>query len=550
VLDELAKLTIGQDPVFGPEKPTERRFSRDIKNTTSSASLEYFHYDSQNFGLPNSIRKNIVDDAKVFSVTQEMVVDEILSVRVQKSLRGSAGSFSVELAPTTSWRNKISVGDWCIIRLFNTPSKEYDSKKDIVMVGNVDRVHRTKQRDENTDKIIVRYTIEGRDFGKVFEDTTIWFNPYSVENVLIRNVYGMLKENGLILKGSPDELLKSVLNVFIGNGQLERPAFDGKKSLPPMEQWFLPEELFTKFTPAVVSTGAGAKTINEVLFRHIPDGLAGYKNYNAFGENETLWSQVQKSSNEIINDVFLDLDADKNMAIFLQPRPVSPFFEDPKGFLGDHHTTLVNMENRVEVKGHEVKYSNLGRDDQARFNFFWLNPRTLLFDSQLETTAFIDAQKGKWGNPMTQVESIKRYGLRQDNRILEFVYTDEDGSLNLNNALFESIMSVLYDINVYNHLYETGTITIAGRNDIRLGTPVVVESEYDEKNDKIYYIEGYSHEWTFPSQWETEISVTCGQWLDEGYPFIDVSSDDYGREDTDYLADSSKTKIDRSGREK
>ena len=98
--------------------------------------------------------------------------------------------------------------------------------------------------------------------------------------------------------------------------------------------------------------------------------------------------------------------------------------------------------------------------------------------------------------------------------------------------LYRSFINQIYDLNAYNHLYETGSITSIGDSRAQLGTCLRIRSDFDD-DDRLYFVEGYSHTWTFPNQWETEWNVTHGQFDNETNPFIDIDESDGGQADNE-----------------
>jgi len=174
------------------------------------------------------------------------------------------------------------------------------------------------------------------------------------------------------------------------------------------------------------------------------------------------------------------------------------------------------------------------------------------------------------GLPMFQSESIKRHGLKIYDQVLEFCFSNALGKVDATaGGLYRSFINQIYDLHVYNHLYETGSVVSTGNNKARIGATLRIKDESqtgsfellgfkgdmpmskfvptDTSQDRIYYIEGYSHNWKFPDQWETEWQLTHGQFDSDDAPFIDLREEDAGQIDSEsnrrYLV---KTNIPRS----
>jgi hypothetical protein len=100
----------------------------------------------------------------------------------------------------------------------------------------------------------------------------------------------------------------------------------------------------------------------------------------------------------------------------------------------------------------------------------------------------------------------------------------------LSTELYNSFINLIYDLNIYNHLYETGSIVTTGDPLAQIGSCLRIKSDFDD-DDRLFFIEGYSHTWTYPNQWETEWNLTHGQFDNKMNPFIDARDADGGQDD-------------------
>jgi len=557
---------------------------RKIGATTSFARVIYWHYEVQNFGVASSVDFSLGNSSKtVMEVTEGTLEAELTEVSVHKTMSNSSGSFSITVLPNKNWKQYISPGDWLAIYLYSD-TKEYTKDKttrNMVMFGNVDRVSRTRQREEDSDKIIVRYVISGRDFGKVFEDTETFFNPYLIQTV---SSQVLLNTAGIPFSGNPSQLVNSILDVFLGSkgASLSNTAI-GKGKTEPLNQWIIPSGAASLFKRqekiksgkdslsfaadiiGAVATLSGLSSafgqdgvhFDDIMQRLLEQDLPGEKERNMIGKGQPLWSCLKRSSNDVVNDLYCELVRDnKGIAapsIVLRPHPSSAFFKDTMGMLNNHYKALQDYPT-VDIDPSEIKYEDLGRDSNSRINMVWLSAIQSKYGRVNELANVQMGQKGGIGNPMVQIESIKRYGLKRVDRELAFVYPTRGGksqSLNVNIDLYKSFLEQLFDANVYNHLYETGTMVSVGNNKAEIGKALKILSSTThliKNNDKIYYIEGYSHTWTFPGQWETEWQLTRGQFANRYNPFIDASENDSGKLDTEFSSNYLvKTQTSRDG---
>jgi hypothetical protein len=535
---------------------------RELGSTTSFVRMIVFHFNKQDYPAVN-IRGSADSQDNTLSVSKHLIEKEVVSLNINKNMNQAAGTFNAVLLPTKNWRKSVNAGDWVAIYMFKTFEEaqefSFDSPNaaNLVMLGNVDRVSRVKEREEDSDKITVRYRVSGRDFGKVFENTNIWFNPYQAENFRLQNTQGILIQKGLDLKGNPSSLVNAILDVFLGEqgADLSRTAVGGGRT-ESLNQWLIPGDLLSMFLPV----GDG-NFFNEILDRKIQPDLPGFKLRSMITpeSNGNLWNYLKNNSNDLVNDIYVDLQRNSSGYAFpslvLRPRPTSVNFDDTPGKLNDSTKSLQDLaeEKSIDISDSRVRYYDLGKDEESRFNMVWLEARQSK-NQQINSYANVDVGKsGNIGLPMLVPESITRNGLKMVRRTLEFVYTQEDvRELSVQVELFRSFINQVQDQYFYNHLYDTGTIVTEGNAAAELGQVLRIRarSELPPNLDKIYYIEGYTHTWNFPSQWETEFHVTMGQWNDRAKPYIDIADEEGGKDDEDSISQTIISRLPPTGTSK
>lgn len=523
---------------------------------TSNVTVVYWHYTKEN---PH-ISSNVQSQSEIDNLTKAMVKTiqgtintDIAACSISKNIDHPSASFNLTLLPSKNWRQVIAPGDWVAIYFHQGLETEGDAipdVKNLVLVGNIDRVARSVQKDEETDTTQMRYEISGRNFGKVFEQTDLWYDPYMTQDSVLDVA---LRTAGLNIIGNPSVQVEAGLNVFIGDGE---QFADGRT--PALKQWFVPPALAqifkepTGFTNAAFANDTGQEVyFNSILDRHIQKDLPGFNDTAMIGleSNGSVWEFLKRASNELINELYLEESRDESgnvrPTIFLKPRPVNtPFIEDqfdsPASFamIKNAYQTLQNLAETsfIEISQSEIIYENLGRDDHSRINMVWMKT-DLEHQYQLSPVANVEGGK-QLGNPTFSRPSIKRHGLRRMDSLLEFCHTTSDGisetrGINTDINLFRGFMGQLYDMNFANHLYEQGTIECYGVLEAELGKALVVKQSLPNAPDKVYFIEGYEHKWTYPSTWTTVFTVTKGQFKDANRPFIDVMGfGDNGQADT------------------
>lgn len=530
---------------------------RPIESRTSFARVAYWHYDPLIHMAPFS---NVSDDKPTIKLG--VMSTEIESVRIDKDINNVSGTFEITVLPSKNWKKEISPGDWLVIYLFSGKEGSIPNtvmNKNVALFGNVDRVARSKQRDENSDKTLVRYVISGRDFGKVFEDTDIFFDPRCIQtqNAAVNNVW--LTANGVPFNGSPKELMQKLLGVFVGGTPINDAISKGVKSTPfgsiPLRQWMIPGPIVSFFAgaslpkPSLPGDDSKLGLITDIMSLQLSE-VAGNAGRTVVSTGESLWEVLLRASNRSVNEIFVDLDRNSDGTAYpmfvLRPRPQSPLFQtagliEPVAFnaLGDSWFTLKKLaesdRNVVTLTDNDVRFENIGKNHQAMFNMLWMKSQML--DSTVATWPSANTQTGfaSIGNPMYSRQSINRYGLKILDEMQDFVYNT--GGLEINHAvnILKGFLLQRYDQTAYNHLYDNGTLETTGMIDAAVGKVLRVHPPKESTFldfPKLFYVEGYTHEYKYPGMWMTTWKVTNGVSDNSVLPFIDLdsplSSDDWG----------------------
>lgn len=510
---------------------------RAIGTRTSYAVVNYFHYKKQNFVTPS----NMADFKPSFDVETGIIDSDIAEVTVSKSIQQASATFSISLFPSKNWKQVLSAGDWVIIYFKNKydPSQpDLTDTRDAVLIGSIDRISRSLARNEDEDKTQLRYNVSGRNFGKVFEEQDIWFDPYSTSTAggLDSELNVFLKQAGLEITGGPKKMIESLVGIFLGNGG---DTAQGKKS--GISAWGMPIPLVSKF---VSSTSAHPKFF-DILATDIPT-LPGYKARDMITveSNGSLWDMVERNSNKLVNECFLEevrqTDGTITPTLIVKPRPLqTPFFLDlakaggvDLGELKGAYQTLQDLAktNFIELSQSEIKYEDLGKDDHSRMNFFWLrtpqaSEHGFRYNANLN-------EKEKISNPVYSRESIQRHGLKRLDQQLDFCFAEKGNAVGVQKKIWQAFVCQMYDMHFANHLYDAGTIECTGVLEAELGKALIVLNAQPEEKKKVYFIEGYEHRWSLQDGWTTTFTLTHGQWLTDGKNiFIDATDDDFGQLD-------------------
>lgn len=451
---------------------------RDIIYTNSKVDIKVYHYiDEETFNI------------------ETFFVDDVLQVMTEKNMSNPSGTFSFKIAASKNWKKKIRPGDWLTISFSNK------GRSRVKMLGNVDRVSRTKEVSESG-TLVTRYMVYGRDFGKVFEKTNIYFNPYFSRDIFANNV---LLKDGIIFTGSPDDVIKTLLSVFLGAGT---------KEIDELQQWYIPDTLKRDVlkNQTVESSKSGGSSFFDLLDQSGIEDTIGYKAYKSVSNLQGfLWNILKQNSHASINEMFLELkhDSSNNIqrpSLILRPLPFTrEDFNLPKNV---GNITLFKDLERVQVTDKEMFFEDLGESDHVRFNFIFM---TSANTDYFNRNTFADWTSGEV--PVINQTSIQKNGLLMRTDVSEFANIADGIKEKFDPNLLKNLNLLLSHWFSDAHKLESGTVKLVGNLDIELGK--ALEINYTKTNEKyLYYIEGYSNNWEYPGMWTTTVKLTRGYKLD------------------------------------
>ena len=480
------------------------------QTTVSSARAVIFHYNSL---ITSGTNPNL-------AVTQYDIQKDILSFEFTKLLAQPSGTFTLQLTADTNWKRKVFPNDWVLVYLSN------EGVESLRMFGNIDRVSQfTTKNDKGL--LETNYIISGRDFGKVFDTTNIWFNPTNAVRMLLETQ---------ILKGNPTELIDNLLKVFLG-GKITSATI---REQPQLNQWVIPSELATYFSasPSISTVGDGLKRFYDILFLDLQSGLSGYKVIQSLATLQgNLWSILKTNSNDVINELYLELLNDYPTIVLR----TKPFVRS--GYSGGSISSEINKFTDLEtvyVRGEDIVGTDIGYADHERFNLFLL----------VATSDFLGVEelltKIQPEYPKINIASIKRHGLRLLYVDTDFALFSGSGKnskinprllLDWNRLSFEFFNNALF--------MESGTIELGKANpDIKIGKALHIE-ESTINQDKMFYIEGYTDSWSYPGNWKQTLQLTRGIYLIDGKEKFGYQQESL---DTIYTGQNIVKRTDRKGR--
>lgn len=485
--------------------------------------MRIYHFKKQILGDGSSVSDQEITDADVIDIASEDNV--VVSFDYDKQIDNASGTFNITLLPTKNWLNLVRSGDWISIYL----SQDGSTDKAVRCLGNIDRVSQVEVIN-NDGRSLITYQISGRDFGKMFEKYSVWFNAYSPE-VAAQQV---LLESTFPVVGSTKDILTKLIDVFMGGALEQQVAAKGIADstidalrIPPqlaedfggfsfqdISDQFGPTTIVFQLTPTTVKFG-------DILVKNFDD-VPGYKPTSSANLNVgPLWNMFNQYGNRSVNEIFTELIKNKDglMVPALTLR-VYPFtdkdFSSPSGF-----ESIRKFEelDTVEITGDDILGTNIGVADHERFNLFFLYGDVPSAQGNYETALY--------SKPQINSASIKRYGLNAYIVSTSFMASTESEFAPETLKGWNDLIKHWF---LENANLDSGTIQIVGNQNVRVGKRLFIKNAKTH-NNKEFYIEGYSDSWSYPSgMWVQTLQVTRGKVFTDNKAKLDI---EVGKSGTD-----------------
>jgi len=480
----------------------------------------------------------------------------VARVETSKMIGPPAGTFAIDIKADGAGRDAVmalSDDDWVDIIFVRNATPV------LVMRGQIDSVQRVTSVVNGATSEVFR--VAGRDFGRIFDLSTVWFDLMSDGEVAAGVSMRIFDAAGAMV-GDPATTVETILAGFL------REFKNVGRNL-----WELPRSM-----PLLLTENAETSSIVDNLaffdadFINYPERYAISDMSMFTAANSSVWALASQWADlplcELYTEVLqwsaatispspefrghnLDwvptLPVDQRQEIhfnwpvegLVYPQPpfgnydntiildpvMAVVFRD-RPFLT---TTRIDSTGKAEpidqgpwsrlytyhVPPQHIAAKSVGRSTEERKNAFQATPR-LMHDL---TRGMVD-----WSRPLWRPDDIKRHGLRRMDVTYDWaVATSKDAIADIS-VLAEMYRRRLRDFHCMNHLWLSGTISLGyGRPDIRIGHKLQVsEAENDtSESQETYYVEAVRHVWTLDQGTRTTLGVTRG-WRGSQTKMIEV----------------------------
>lgn len=438
----------------------------------------------------------------------------VISVSTSKALGGAAGTFDIGLKVRSrddyDLLESLFDDDWVDITMTRHDRPFH------VMRGLIDDVRRTTSADDGATS--ETFQISGRDFGKIFEETQIYFNPLLETDRWGGAGYQILQRYEAFADSPVNKIVRAALEGWLTQlGEIGRA------------NWQIPPSL----------GDPGSSALSHLTF--FDRAYSGKPERGIFGNgsefsahNTNIWSFAQDYSDPPLLELYTDLLHERGLPVSSVHQGFAEY-DVPPGYLGSPDggeitsdpdnfdtvpavilrdrpfpsPTMARLNNRAlleepwftELPLHVatrqgVSSLAVGRSGRERLNAFFASPQ--LF------------QKISGMAPMLQVpewseQSMRRHGMRRYDITSKYV----TGTTNLF-SLSLDYRAILRDWHCLNHLFLNGTCTMgSGRPDVRVGSRFRIRGE-SERDDETYYVETVDHSWQYAQGLRTRLGLTRG----------------------------------------
>lgn len=465
-------------------------------------------------------------DDKLAASSRLDISSQIQSVTFQKNLGAPAGSFSIQLSnspgiDSQDWKDILKRGYWVVIYATNEgdltlnpnvgpnlAKNRISEAKRIRCIGYIERVAVSAITQENR-SIDVGFTVSGRDFGIIYEETNIWHNLFQFDKIMLDNI----AQTKLNITGNVriNEAIKLIHDLFYFPANIAGAKVNDNKSLLSIGlQWLLPREMLLDvgFSLSGLAKGTYWGALPDILVTEKTGaGIAVEKPGDYLSGN--AWEQLKRLSIPQYHELFCETqDSGKPQTVF---RPIPWGIDQSKYPKNKEFIKLYkDLKPVVTVPAVDLYEFNMGEDDHARYNSFLATVSTSLINTEDNVSLLL----GK-GFPKNNQASIKRHGFRPMHTTVDSIVKNEElanGSADM--VQLTEFNEILYDYWNPAVFAESGSISKAGTNDVKIGKVMKFKNDVPYLSTKRFYIEGYTDTITIDEKlaatWTQEVTLTRG----------------------------------------
>lgn len=467
-----------------------------------------------------------ISDSELAKAGRLDISSQVQSVSFSKNMGSAAGSFSFTLVnspdiagTSNDWKDIIKRGYWCIIYMTQdgdlsvsqsvSPSKPKKSEaKKIRCIGYIERVGVTASTLENR-SLDVAFTVSGRDFGVIYEETNIWHNLFKFDKIMLDSI----AQTKLNVAGNVriHDALKLIHDIFYFPLNIPGAKVNNDNSLLSIGlQWLLPKEMLIDagFDLSGLAKGTYWGALPGITnFSPTGAGIAVDKPGDYLSGN--AWEQLRRLSIPPYHELFCETtDLGLPQLTF---RPI-PWGIDQSAYPNNAANIQLyrTLKPVVTVQAASLYDFDLGEDDHSRYNSFLATVSTTMINTEDNISLLLVKDF-----PRQNSASIRRHGFRPMHVTVDSIVKNQElGNGSADQKQLIEFNEILYDYWNPAVFGESGTVSMAGNNLTKIGKVMKFGSGVPYLSSKRYYIEGYTDTFTFDDNrvgsWNQSVSLTRG----------------------------------------
>lgn len=448
----------------------------------------------------NQLTLNQGDDSGLADSTAIDVSSQLLSATFSKSMSGPSGSFSFSLSNSPEygsgdWKDIIKRGSWCVIYMsqegdlllsdqVGPPSpnaKKLQENKHIRCIGFIDRVSVRAELGENGAFDVV-YDVTGRDFGVVYEDTSIWHNVFQFDQIMLQSLHDtQLNVNSDV---KINKVIELIHNLFFNPKAVPGAKVNSNSSLLSIAlQWLMPRRMLQDIAVPVDSSPYWGE-LKVLNLSPTEANMAVSQPLDFLSGN--AWETLKRVSIPAFHELFTETDANGFPKLIFRPIPFA--LDKSKYPTVGNHVMLYKDLPVSTIPAIDVIDFNVGEDNHGRYNSFLATVQTTLIGVE-DNVSILQPS----GFPKFVQDSIKRYGFRPMHVTIDsLVKNAEKSDGRSNSKILIEYNWLLFDYWNNAVFAESGEFNLIGRNNIKVGQCINFDQHTPYVYGKRYYVEGYT----------------------------------------------------------
>jgi hypothetical protein len=486
----------------------------EVRNISSQCQVVFF-----NWKYPIYIEDLIISD---LADSEPIDVSKyLLQCDFSKNLAEPAGTFEISLPNDRDWKQVLQRGSWGLIYMSQDGDlaipKETDvpdinllknQKKKLRGIVYVERVTSKGRSIGDDGSYDVDFIVSGRDFGIVYLENEIFYNQLYAEGKWQEAVSGQLRVQG---ERTVPSLLETLHKGFFSPQELGIPL-EGDSLLQSVPlQWLMPNLLFQALELEKKDNRSFYGSIDNIF--NFSKSACSYPVDNPMSLiNGKAWDRLKSYSIEQFHELFPETDENGYPKLTFRYIPWKTSKGKALGSLNNLVESLINVP-RVLLKSVNFLEWDIGEDTHARYNYFLTVVDTSLF-SRESSVADLQDTSPDTGFPRIQKNSIRRHGLR-------LMYATVNALIQLGSEKVNPELLKLHNelmLEYWNNavFLESGSISMVGSNEIKLGKVLEIEAGHPYHGGKIFYIEGYTDSYSVDNEgagfWQQNLTLTRGMY--------------------------------------